>query len=110
MPAIPNDKQAADRFLEIMSKTKELKAEISPQSETSPESIALSYIRLTAQQKAAESADDTLMLATMADAWSVFEKALVTNGVGTQEDAWKAHASKQKSRSSLGMNLEKTSL
>ncbi len=110
MPAIPNDKQAADRFLEIMSKTKELKAEISPQSETSPESIALSYIRLTAQQKAAESADDTLMLATMADAWSVFEKALVANGVGTQEDAWKAHASKQKSRSSLGMNLEKTSL
>lgn len=110
MLPLEGESSAAERFLEIKSIAQQLKSEISPALQTTPEAIALSYIILTAQQKAAESKADLLALATMADAWKVFENSLGSNSDLANVKIWKTYASRQKDRSSLDSANEKTPL
>lgn len=109
LPVINGDTNIARRFEEIESKAKELKNEIASDSEQTPQAIALAYIILTAQQKAAESKDDLMKLATMSEAWGSFEKNL-DSSADTPQKTWRDYAARQKDRSSLGSTRENTSL
>jgi hypothetical protein len=109
LPAIQGDRNIANRFAEIEQNANGLKSRLPNTFTSSQQAIALSYIILTAQQKAAESNDDLLKLAAMSDAWSDFEKNL-----GPTEDlpqqAWRTCAGRQKDRTSMGSQDDNRSL
>jgi hypothetical protein len=100
LPTIQNDSSMAEKFREIESQAIKLKDSLSFLEENSTEHLTLSFVILTAKQKAAECAGDILTIATLDQSWAQFESILDRSHL-TMLENWRAIATKHRRKTSL---------